>query len=376
MARSWGETLARLVANRISNPVATTAAITALPAAERSLGMQILETTTGTTWWFDSASTAPAGPSVLVPDAGTGRWHSTSGGMAPGIGAAPVTSVRARTTGALAANTRTGNVITADGNGALGAQDGVTLVAGERLLVVNEVAGADNGPYQVTQIGSGALPYILTRVGEADSSAEVTAGMLHYISEGTLFGNEWAYLTTNDAITLNTTSLAYAMVPNLVDLASLANGLGLSLLGLEDAATNFTATDGEAAFAEMFSVSASADVSITTRVSTEESTSLSADASILATDLGANTPFQVAGGTFVDGTATISAGIIVTANTDAFVVMSAVVTGSTNVGGVAHLKASNVVGGAGVGEVVLNILGADGLLDADAAGAFRVLLVN
>lgn len=88
------------------------------------------------------------------------------------------------------------------------------------------------------------------------------------------------------------------------------------------------------------------------------------------------TRLQVAGGTFVSGTATIATGITVTADTDAFVVMSAVVTGSTNVGGIAHLKASNVVGGPGTGEVVLNILGANGSVDADAAGAFRVLLVN
>ena len=88
------------------------------------------------------------------------------------------------------------------------------------------------------------------------------------------------------------------------------------------------------------------------------------------------TKIQVAGGTFAAGTATIAAGIVVTASTDAFVVMSAVITGSTNVGTVAHLKASNVAGGAGVGAVTLNILGDDGAVDADAAGAFRVLLVN
>lgn len=85
---------------------------------------------------------------------------------------------------------------------------------------------------------------------------------------------------------------------------------------------------------------------------------------------------QVAGGTFVNGTATINTGIVVTADTDAFVIMSAVITGSTNVGAPAHLKASNSVGGAGVGAVTLNILGDDGAVDGDAAGAFRVLLIN
>lgn len=85
---------------------------------------------------------------------------------------------------------------------------------------------------------------------------------------------------------------------------------------------------------------------------------------------------QVAGGTFASGTATINAGITVTAATDAFVIMSANVTGSINVGCLAHIKASNVVGAPGVGAVTLRILGNDGAVDADAAGAFRVLLVN
>lgn len=96
----------------------------------------------------------------------------------------------------------------------------------------------------------------------------------------------------------------------------------------------------------------------------------------LPTFMAGISKMQVAGGTFAAGTATINTGITVTANTDAFVLMSAVITGSANVGTVAHLKASNSVGGAGVGAVTLNILGDDGAVDGDAAGAFRVLLVN
>lgn len=86
--------------------------------------------------------------------------------------------------------------------------------------------------------------------------------------------------------------------------------------------------------------------------------------------------YQTAGGTFANGEATISAGITVTADTDAFVVMSTAISGSANVGGIAHLKAGNVAGGPGTGEVTLNILGTDGATDADADGDFRVLLIG
>jgi hypothetical protein len=50
-------------------------------------------------------------------------------------------SVRAATTAALPANTRTGNRLTGVGNGALAAQDGVALALNEELLVKNEAAG-------------------------------------------------------------------------------------------------------------------------------------------------------------------------------------------------------------------------------------------
>lgn len=88
------------------------------------------------------------------------------------------------------------------------------------------------------------------------------------------------------------------------------------------------------------------------------------------------TKLQLASGTFVSGTATISTGIVVTADTVAIPVNTAAVTGSTNVGTPHHLKASNSVGGAGVGSIVMQMLGNDGAIDTDAAGAFSVLLIN
>lgn len=119
-------------------------------------------------------------------------------------------SVRAATSGALPANTRTGNVLTASANGALPAQDGVTLAVGDRLLVQNEATGANNGIYVVTQVGSGSLPWILTRASDADADAEVTAGMAIPVSEGSTYADTIRILTTNDPITLNTTALTFA----------------------------------------------------------------------------------------------------------------------------------------------------------------------
>jgi len=121
-------------------------------------------------------------------------------------------SVRVATAAALPAYTRTGNVITADANGALAAVDGVTLVVGNRLLLKDGAAGADNGIYEVTAVGDGSNPFVLTRTADADNSpaGEVTAGMYTFVEEGTANGDEGWVLTTNNPITLNTTALTFS----------------------------------------------------------------------------------------------------------------------------------------------------------------------
>lgn len=119
-------------------------------------------------------------------------------------------SARMATTAALAANTRSGNRLTMTANGVLAAIDGVTPVVGDRVLVKDEATGANNGLYTVTSIGSGSTAAILDRAEDADSSADVTTAMIIPISEGTTNGDTQWWLTTNDPITLNTTSLTFA----------------------------------------------------------------------------------------------------------------------------------------------------------------------
>lgn len=125
-------------------------------------------------------------------------------------------SVRARTTAALPANTYSngasgvGATLTGNANGALAAQDGITLVANDRLLVMNEVTGANNGLYVLTQVGDGSTPYILTRATDANSSSTLTASKSVMVEEGTAYEDKQFTLTTNGAITVGTTALAFA----------------------------------------------------------------------------------------------------------------------------------------------------------------------
>ena len=80
--------------------------------------------------------------------------------------------------------------------------DGVSVIAGDRVLVKNQGA-ATNGIYTVAA-GS------WSRSTDADSSAEVTAGMFTFVSEGTENADSGWVLTTNDTITLGTTVLSFA----------------------------------------------------------------------------------------------------------------------------------------------------------------------
>lgn len=80
--------------------------------------------------------------------------------------------------------------------------DGVTVVAGDRVLVKNQTTASQNGIYVAA---AGAW----SRATDADASADVTAGMYAFVSEGTTQADSGWVLTTNDAITLGTTALNF-----------------------------------------------------------------------------------------------------------------------------------------------------------------------
>jgi hypothetical protein len=83
--------------------------------------------------------------------------------------------------------------------------DGVSLIAGDRVLVKDQSTASGNGIYVVA---AGAW----SRSTDADNTpaGEVTGGMFTFVTEGTVNADSGWVLTTNDAIVLGTTSLAFA----------------------------------------------------------------------------------------------------------------------------------------------------------------------
>ena len=124
----------------------------------------------------------------------------------------------------------------------LAARDGVTPVNGDRVAVIANTTGAQNGIYIAA---SGAW----SRATDSDGVGEITAGLAFFVSEGTTNGNTQWKLTTDDPITIGTTALVFAQIGAGT---SYTNGTGIGLSGnvfsLDRtlASTGYSATFGDA----------------------------------------------------------------------------------------------------------------------------------
>lgn len=103
--------------------------------------------------------------------------------------------------------------------------DGVSLVAGDRVLLKDQTNAAQNGLYTW-----GGNSVTLVRTPDADSSAEVTSGMAVTVTEGTVNGDKSFNLITDDTINLGVTALTFSALGGASG-ASYTAGNGLSLAG-------------------------------------------------------------------------------------------------------------------------------------------------
>lgn len=99
--------------------------------------------------------------------------------------------------------------------------DGVSAIAGDRILVKDQSTASENGIYVVA---AGAW----SRSADADSDAEVTAGLFTFIEEGTVSSDSGWVLITNNPIVLNTTALSFSQFSGA---GSIVAGAGLVKTG-------------------------------------------------------------------------------------------------------------------------------------------------
>lgn len=82
--------------------------------------------------------------------------------------------------------------------------DGVSVIAGDRVLVKDQGTGSDNGIYVAA---SGAW----ARAADFDAASEVV-GAAVFVSEGSSQGNSQWHMTTDGPVTIGTTALVWAQV--------------------------------------------------------------------------------------------------------------------------------------------------------------------
>lgn len=115
--------------------------------------------------------------------------------------------VRVATAAALPAHAAAAGVLTATADGALGDIDGIAVAKDDRILVKDEGTPSFNGIYEVTELGSAATRWVLTRTADV-----LQFGSRIGVAEGTN-ADKILGLTTNDPIVLGTTGLTFSAAP-------------------------------------------------------------------------------------------------------------------------------------------------------------------
>lgn len=145
----------------------------------------------------------------------------------------PIESVDAATTTVLP-NTPTYNNGTAGVGATLTAGSNTTLTVdgftgsaiGQYFLVKNQATSANNGIYQLTTVGSGATPWVLTRAVNFNAPSNMNHSSVYFVINGTANTNtEWGM--TSSIVTVGSTSMTWAQMtvnPTTIQSNTLASG--------------------------------------------------------------------------------------------------------------------------------------------------------
>ena len=101
--------------------------------------------------------------------------------------------------------------LTYGANGAL-VIDGVTIAAGDRVLLAGQTTETQNGIYIVTETGDASTAAVLTRAADFNESDKILSGVRINVDAGTLMSDSTWKLATTGTIVLDTTALEFIKV--------------------------------------------------------------------------------------------------------------------------------------------------------------------
>lgn len=118
-----------------------------------------------------------------------------------------------------------GATLTKHTAGAFPTQDGVTSVLGQIYLVKNQAAPLQNGLYKLTTLGTGSVPWVLTRLGGFDTFDTIVQGALSVVQQGTVNGG-LLFEQTAAVVTVGTDSITFAEPTDLMTLSTAQTVVG------------------------------------------------------------------------------------------------------------------------------------------------------
>lgn len=196
--------------------------------------------------WFMGAAVYTPQVVCPIPLGTVGTWNNNGvlyNRLASGVdkvvsdaSALPVFGALTKTAAALPACTYAngtagvGATLTANANAAIGTVGGVAItVVGTVIEVTEQVSSFQNGLYAVTQIGTGSLPWILTRLPGFDTAARMVDGTIVSVQQGTYAG--LLYVMDATVTTVGTDAITFAL-----------SSSGVTESAVRTAAAAFTAT--------------------------------------------------------------------------------------------------------------------------------------
>ncbi len=187
----------------------------------------------GSTWVAENGATARTSLGLGSIATQAANNVSISGGAVTGLGSPSSNSdaatksyvddlVAGLRTRVIAECATTANVNLTNGLEAGDAIDGVTLVAGDRVLVKDQSTATENGLYLAVSSGASS------RDPEHDSIAELSGGMV-VVNQGTANDNKIFLCTTDSSGSLGSTNITYTTITpqNVGTVTSIATGTGI-----------------------------------------------------------------------------------------------------------------------------------------------------
>jgi hypothetical protein len=124
--------------------------------------------------------------------------------------------------------------------------DGTVASVADRILIYNQTNQAQNGVYVVTTVGSGSVPWVLTRASDADTYAlkspnGLGEGDAFFITSGATGAGETYVCNTVGVITFGTTAITFVQISSAQIYSA---GTGLTLTGTQFSISNTAVSAG------------------------------------------------------------------------------------------------------------------------------------